>query len=902
MEKFKYTTRNYVPNVDLNALGKSFDTLEQGHKEAVSTASELETAIASLDMDPKEDSFKEELINDIKTTIDDNTIYGNSYSALNDLILKRGNIFSDGRVIGRLRNNAAKKEYDTKVDSMNIPEGMKQMYKEKNPYEYKEGVYDKRTGRTAPGEMWTPKSEPVNTVPASTIQTYALQIASKNAGSNEFVTFLDANDKPTPDPTKSKDGHIYYKKGNRYELLPKDKVIDSYKVAITSIPGAEDSLRQDYEYANYERKKIYEQNKKNGIDTAPNIEGLTDKNGNIYMYDQWLENKMSKFGDAAAYSHNYSSIDYGTALQNRFINNDSGAVNVGVDPNGFGTFIAGTKETEGNSFAGAKSAQKAANEHAVSILKNIDGKRFSNMNNISDLYKELANKNIADTPEKAIKYIIDNYNDKLSNEDKIKITNSFIGYTKATEQIDEMLKKAGADQDALKFSSDLSDGIFSNDNKYSSRIINWLNDYYINNKTAEFTVGSDILQGIAKSYKTDIAGLKNEGFNIIKHNNSEYSVIIDANHRNLLPKFASTIRSVNKVIPGNIGGFLKNTFTKNVDKSNYKYVDKLDPSNTEGNSIINTNENITGGKYNRGYNMLHLADIYDNAVEAAANVEKKVGVSKGYVTFHGIDEGSFSALWHRENAKSLGYTDAILNKKIEMANERVDNMFANGNFDSGSIEILDDAGNAIEDISLNQEAKIMLQKMYRSDTYKKQIKRDVMIPTGGNMGQPKGYIVGFTVPEDIKSKHFKAGQNVTFVVKGIIEEEINYDPSYNPNVLANNIIQTSKSTNGTINNIGYDKNFGDTRLIPKNDGKYYTNIMGSDIELNDKDAENVLINMITLEQLKSQYLNGVYSDSEDHLKQLQDALGVVINNISNVIKQDYDDVELIVGNYFLDIE
>ena len=48
MNTFQYQSRNYTPRVDLTTLGKSIDTLEQGHKEAIKTASALETAIAKM--------------------------------------------------------------------------------------------------------------------------------------------------------------------------------------------------------------------------------------------------------------------------------------------------------------------------------------------------------------------------------------------------------------------------------------------------------------------------------------------------------------------------------------------------------------------------------------------------------------------------------------------------------------------------------------------------------------------------------------------------------------------------------------------------------------------------------------------------------------------------------------
>lgn len=175
MAQVQYITRDFIPRVDLTTLGNTFNTLEQGHQAAVKAASDLKAVIAELPMDAQEDGFKEQLVNEINQTIDDNTLYGNSYGALDNLVTQIGDIQSDGRIIGRLRNHQAKVEYDAKVDAMAIPDGMKQMYKEENPYYYEDGEINANTGRVLPGEMWEAKTNPVTTVPENQIQAYALQ-------------------------------------------------------------------------------------------------------------------------------------------------------------------------------------------------------------------------------------------------------------------------------------------------------------------------------------------------------------------------------------------------------------------------------------------------------------------------------------------------------------------------------------------------------------------------------------------------------------------------------------------------------------------------------------------------------------------------------------------------------
>lgn len=887
MKTFEYTTREYTPSIDLNTLGQTFSTLEQGHKEAVKAASDLEVAVANLDMNEAEDGFKQQLINEIKTTVDDNTIYGNSYGALDDLIMQAGNVASDGRVIGRLRSQAAKKEYDKKVDSMNIPDGMKQMYKEQNAYHYEDGGIDERTGRYIPGETWKPITNPVTNVPETEIQKYALQIAAKDAGGGEGVYFLDAAGRPTTDPSQSEDGTIYKKIGTKFERLTEDKIREAYKVAIASIPGAEDSLRQDYDYAEWQRDKLAKSNEEKGENPAPYIPGLTDKNGNVYKYEQWLDNKINGFADVSAYNHVYSSVDYGTALQNRRTREATAKQQAGVNQSGtkdggFGTYIIGTKEVDGNSFAGAQKAKAAANEQGLSIVKHWMNKTYGKADSVSDVIQDLINKGLATGPNTAAQYFIKRYEDRMSNEDKIRLTNSFVGYVKANQQYNELLKAAGDNADALMFSADIANNTFTNNNKYSREIINKLNSYYKHNDTADWKVGSQILEGIAKKYGTSITGLKTMGINITQTDDGNYNVSIDAEHRNLLPKFASTIRSVNSEIPGTFGGWLTNKFTTGVASTNYYEYG----SGAQINDLGWSSKAFTS-----------LASYYDNAVEKSADTEEKVGITKGTVTFHGTDGASFGGLWYRENATNLGLKESELQSIIKRQDGQVDLMFANGNFDSGSIEELDASGKAVKTIANAQEIKSLIQKMYNNDTWANSIKRTVVIPTGGGMGQPKGYALSLTIPKGAATSNYKEGEHYRFIVSGVMEEEINYDPSFNPNILASNSMLISRATGSNVEAIGYDEDFGDTRLVAKKDGTYDTSFMGSTKNLTYDEAEQYVAIFNTLEQLKSQYNAGVFHDSQAHVEQLYNSLQVIATNLSNITDVNANDIAMIIGNY-----
>ena len=143
MKTFKYEAREYVPGVDLNILGKTFDTLEQGHKEAVKTASDLKVTLANIPLNEAENEWRQQKINEIQQTIADNTIFGNSYGALDDLILKSGNLMADQGMIGRIQAQKDFKEFETRVLNDNsLPQNYKEYFLEYS--KIKIGTYIKK--------------------------------------------------------------------------------------------------------------------------------------------------------------------------------------------------------------------------------------------------------------------------------------------------------------------------------------------------------------------------------------------------------------------------------------------------------------------------------------------------------------------------------------------------------------------------------------------------------------------------------------------------------------------------------------------------------------------------------------------------------------------------------------
>lgn len=885
MNTFQYQSRNYTPRVDLTTLGKSIDTLEQGHKEAIKTASALETAVANLDMNEAEDGFKQQLVNEIQNTIKENTLFGNSYGALDDLIMKQGNIASDGRVIGRLRSNAAKKEYDAKVDAMAIPDGMKQMYKDENPYYYVDGDVDEKTGKVKPGQKWKAKTNPVKTIPMADIQRYALTIAAKDAGGGESISFLDAEGKETYDPTKSADGAMYKKVGTKYERLTKDKIDKAMQVAIQSIPGAEDSLRQDYKYGLYQLDNQRKNLSKLGKKDNPYMEGFTDKNGNIYTYNQWLSNSINGFKDVAAYNHVYSSIDFGTALQNRRTMQAQQAAAAAAKGNspGVGEIVVGTTETETDAYKMAIDAKAAANKAGLSIIHKLDNK-FGKMNTISGVIKHLINNKLAYGPNSTISYLLNTYGKKLSQADRVNLSNAIMGYYQANKQYNQMVSAAGHDKDALEFSAHAKDAEFSNNNKYGKRIINALNNFYKNHEYAQFTVGENVMANFYKRFGVSNASeLRQLGIDVNNNSDGTWDIKVDANHRNLLPKVTSDLYAADDATESGAYAGLKRMFGV---ASATNFVDNQ--TNYFSKYILNVKDT-----YPRV-----ISKLYDNAIEKAAAVEKRIGTIKTPYSVKAYDTGSYGAMYYRTNAAALGLDpvkDVDKIKQLEAnENNKVDEMFASGAFDSGMIQEADNANHYQKTISNAQDAKLLIQAMYSSDENRKKITRLAAKATGNVLGEPLGYYLSFTVPKNAANDTYKEGQKVRFKVSAINTEDVSfYNPNYNPEVLAGNAILISRANKVPIENLGYNNNFGSTVLTPTKSGGFQSMFMGKSKVLNHDKTEKLTANYYNLEQIKTNYQNGQYTN----LELLKNSIIELAKDIANITGKNPQQVCYACVNY-----
>lgn len=294
------TFRQQVNPIDLNVLARTYNTLEQGHQQAIQTKSQIDAQLAQLDLNEAEDTWRQEQLNKVRNALTENMQYGNAYSSLDDIVRTYGDITSSPGMIGRLRAQQDYKAYMNNLDKRtDLSEDYKNYYRAINKYNYQD-ITDKN-GNVIGGSKWEPIDREVSEIPMNQILNQALQWAAKEQGGGSQTRWLDANGKVTDDITKSVTGEIYSHTKGDWQRLSKAKLAEAVKAVIENTPGAKASLEQDYKIAKWK----YDQNGSN-----PDI---TDKNGILLTPEQYLAKRIDPFYNAATFYNQDSNTTYGEA-------------------------------------------------------------------------------------------------------------------------------------------------------------------------------------------------------------------------------------------------------------------------------------------------------------------------------------------------------------------------------------------------------------------------------------------------------------------------------------------------------------------------------------------------------------------------------------------------------------
>lgn len=776
MKLFNPIHRDYKAPADLGTLEKTYNTLEQGHREAVRAASELETAMANLDLNENESEWRQQKIDDIRTTIQQNTLHGNAYGALDNIIAKAGNIASDQGMIGRLNAQKDYKAYMDRLENRNdIPEDYKEYFRENNPYRYQDQV--DKNGKIIGGTKWQPIEREVSTVDLSKLIIGGINLAAKESGGGTVTRWLDENGNPTNDPAKAYDGEIYDERSSSYQRLGKDKIIKGIQAYIETTPGAKESLNQDYKIAKWKHDKLVKSNDGNTV-----VSDITDNNGILLNEAQYLAKRINPAVQAAEYNNVTSNTKYGRGLatykagkmkelyaaqksQNRIDEASSGTnypIQIEIDP--IGSFITSKNEAA---------------------------------NRIQALYKEVTGKNI----------IIDNNNrlklntDSITGRPKAELIRMINAYNDAHDNITRLTNGMSKSDKNLSFwAADMQNGgvMVKGRSKEDDAVINKINSIYGSNGSAiKVTLDDEAMkQYFVESFgNTDYRdlGISVQGNDIIIPKKSMYSV----------PMIFSTIKKAenrrNKGFGNTIVGALKG--------DRYK-VQVLD----------NNNKEIAGTSYSSDVQMgsKQLGMLYDKSFKVNDNIYKKYSNIPKTMELSRLNLGGTTfaenEYFHDYN---LGLLDGADYKRLsDRDKELVERDIKMHGYTQRDIYINDEKESLIKKVSDSKKRLNLGEEIVKAVDDKRISYSPTFIPSLG-----AGYNITITPKTNSEGKTVGDTRPMSIFIPGLREDAATRRMMNDPKVRAFNTVSvvsgsksfkniTDKGRTPVIGNVGY-QGYGD---------------------------------------------------------------------------------------------
>ena len=299
MKSYVNREQTYIPSYNLETAASSFQTLEQGHLNAIQTTSELKNAIGQLDLNETEEDFRQTLYNEIESTVENNTMYGNAYFALDDIIKKSGDITSNPELIGRLNAQKAYKDNIAAIDARtDITDDVKAMSKAISPYYYR----DKQTGELINNGVWKPGYNPVRSYDINETLQLVSKYVSPDSGQNTVTTFLDVNGNPTTQWVPGQSIGVLNTTTGAWERVSEDKLRAAWDAAIAANPGIMASLRQDYEVGQWKYNQT-------GEDTY----SVIGQDGSRITFDEYVNRIIDPYVKAKSYYNTKSTVNWNDA-------------------------------------------------------------------------------------------------------------------------------------------------------------------------------------------------------------------------------------------------------------------------------------------------------------------------------------------------------------------------------------------------------------------------------------------------------------------------------------------------------------------------------------------------------------------------------------------------------------
>lgn len=297
MKTYINTQQAQVPSYNLEVASNAFNKLNEGHIQAIQAQSELQNAVAQLDLNETEDDFRQQLVNEIDFTVRENTRYNNAYFALPDIIAKAGNINTNPELIGRLR---AQQAYKANIDAIDartdVNDAAKEMAKALSPYYYR----DKQTGELINNGVWKPGYSPVKSYDTNQIlQLVGQYVSPDEGGFSSPISFLNADGSISDHWDPAGGLGVLEQQTGEWKRLSKEKIKSAWDAALAANPGIMASLKQDYEVANW------------NLDTkGEDIYNIIGQDGSRITFNDFVNRIIDPYVKAKSYYNKTSSITY----------------------------------------------------------------------------------------------------------------------------------------------------------------------------------------------------------------------------------------------------------------------------------------------------------------------------------------------------------------------------------------------------------------------------------------------------------------------------------------------------------------------------------------------------------------------------------------------------------------
>lgn len=788
MKIFNYINREHVEPIDLGTLGRTYNTLEQGHKEAVKATSDLKVTLANLDLNEAESGWRQGKLAELNQIVTENTKFGNQYGALDDVITQAGNLAADHGMIGRLQAQKDFKEYSKNLDSReDLPQDYKDFYKEKNPYYYKDTV-DEKTGTIIGGTKWTPTASPTKVIPLNQLLSQGLSWAAKESGGGDRTTWLDSNGNPTSDVSKSYDGAVFNTTTNRWDRLSKEKIEQGIKAAIETTPGAKESLNQDYTISEWK----YDKAVKTSDGKKPVVTDITDANGIKLTQEQYLKKKIDPMVQSSSYYNSITSNNYGPGAASYRAGKKAEAQ-------------AAAQAAQANSLQaqnitqGMMSGRNTPVDVPINVASNFLTVKNTTAQNIKSLYKDITGKELyvpADGSIANMEQLLNKHNIPVAQRQQLRgLVRTYNDSEKNLESFTKNMNKE--DKANFDFYSRMTAGgeLRSSANggsKLDDKAIKTINTVYGKGDKLEINFGND---SIKKDFLNSINAGSYDGFKALGLQESNGKLYLPKDKMYSLPKVMASLKEAEKKansgILGTIAGAVMNRFG-------------LEPVNSNNERINKYNGGMSYYTPNH-FQINDLASLYSDATEKGNNISKKYNINPTTVQLSSLnldgDHFTDGTLLDAYNRGVISKEQYDIQKKYY--DKSFDNVINNTDFSQMDMYYMEDGDNVKRkvtdsNIRFNYGSEILQAVKDKRVSISPSVVPGITDPLSG--APVAGYNV--TILPDAK----KGGTEKRFYIPGLVNETSSSFMMKDPTVQAFNTVSILGATKSSRNLTDYNTN------------------------------------------------------------------------------------------------